>query len=69
MSDEDFQEYRLLIIDALKRLESAQKDCNQKIDMINSQVMELKVKAGLAGAAAGILASAFVSWILKVILK
>lgn len=63
--DSGFQEHKLLILDTMNRLEAGQQRFNDKMDAINAQLVELKVKAGFAGAAAGILAGALVSWLLK----
>lgn len=63
--ENEFSEYRRLIMADLKRLEENDADILAKLALINQSIVELKVKAALAGAIAGLIGSIIVGWFIK----
>lgn len=55
-----WDEYRRLVLAALERLEADIKAIDAKVDIVKTAVTALQVKAGLIGAAAGLLAGALI---------
>lgn len=64
-AEESFGEYRRLILSEITRLDSNDKAIMAKLETLTQIIIELKVKAALAGAAAGIITSLIVAWLVK----
>lgn len=53
MGDESWDQSRLLMFDALKRIEHRQEEMMHELNTARTEIATLKVKAGLWGAIAG----------------
>lgn len=65
----DFRDYKLMLLNELKRLEETSARLEEKIDALRVDVITLKVKASLVGAMSGTVASVVITIILKTIFK
>lgn len=63
-----FDEYKLLILDALERLEVAIKELDAKLDTACDDITALKVKAGFWGALGGLVAGAVIGALVSKVL-
>ncbi len=68
MSDESngWNEYKRLVVSELDRLDESINKLSGKIDAMREDMVSLKVKMAMIGAAAGVVVSAIVSIFIKV---
>lgn len=68
MSEKDnFNEYRLLILNNFKKLFSEVEKQSEEIENLKIQLIEQKTKVGIIGASFGIIASVIVGLLIKYI--
>jgi hypothetical protein len=64
-----FDEYRLLIMNTLERLEAAVNDLRNAAQEMRTDITILKVKAGLWGAGAGLVSGAVIGALVSRLMK